>query len=185
MPDRFVEEVARRRAGLAEALARRRVPLGFVCAAAVLWLAGPTRRSLAIGCVTAVVGELLRIWAAGHLEKGREVTRSGPYRFTRHPLYMGSGIIAIGVAVAAASPAAAAIIGVYFVATVSAAIRTEEANMRASFGDQYDAYAQSRARPVARPFSLRRAIWNKEHKTVAGLAVVAAILALKAVIGQQ
>ncbi len=68
-------------------LARRRVPLGFACAAAAVWLARPTPRSLAIGSAIAVAGELLRIWAAGHLEKGREVTVSGPYRFTRHPLY--------------------------------------------------------------------------------------------------
>ena len=55
---------------------------------------GPRRR---------VVGEALRIWAAGHLEKGREVTRSGPYRWTRHPLYIGSAIIALGVVIAARS----------------------------------------------------------------------------------
>jgi len=46
--------------------------------------------------VVAACGELLRLWAAGHLEKSREVTTSGPYRFTRHPLYMGSTLIGIG-----------------------------------------------------------------------------------------
>ena len=65
-------------------------------------------------------------------------------------------------------------------ATIVSAIRHEEAGMRASFGDQYDAYAQSRAKPVERPFSLARAMKNKEHKAVAGLAAVAAILAAKA-----
>ena len=56
-----------------------------------------------IGGVVTLVGEACRIWAAGHLEKGLEVTRSGPYRLTRHPLYIGSAIIAAGVAIAAAS----------------------------------------------------------------------------------
>ena len=62
---------------------------GFSVRRGVLWLAQPTPRSLLIGGAIAVAGELLRIWAAGHLEKGREVTRSGPYRLTRHPLYLG------------------------------------------------------------------------------------------------
>ena len=73
-------------ARLAAALTRRRVALGFALAAIVLWLAQPTIRSMIVGAAIAVVGESLRIWAAGHVEKSREVTRSGPYRLTRHPL---------------------------------------------------------------------------------------------------
>jgi len=161
-------------------LARWRVPLGFVCAGAFLYLARPTPRSLAIGGAIALLGEMMRIWAAGHLEKGREVTQSGPYRLTRHPLYVGSAIIALGAAVASARVSAMVLIAVYMSATIVSAICHEEASMRASFGDQYDAYAQSRAAPVERPFSLARAIKNKEHKSVAGLMAVAAILAAKA-----
>jgi uncharacterized membrane protein len=161
-------------------LARWRVPLGFFCAGAFLYLARPTPRSLAIGGAIALVGEMMRMWAAGHLEKGREVTQSGPYRLTRHPLYAGSAIIALGAAVASARVSAMVLIAVYMAATIVSAIRHEEASMRASFGDQYDAYAQSRAVPVERPFSLARAIKNKEHKSVAGLLAVAAILAAKA-----
>src|SRR5688572_8091399 len=89
-----------RRARLAEALARRRVPLGFVAAAATLVLAQPTWEAWRTGLLISVAGEGLRLWAAGHLEKSREVTRSGPYRFLRHPLYAGSALIAVGVAVA-------------------------------------------------------------------------------------
>jgi protein-S-isoprenylcysteine O-methyltransferase Ste14 len=161
-------------------LARVRVPLGFFCAGAVLWLARPTPRSLAIGGVIALAGELLRFWAAGHLEKGREVTQSGPYRITRHPLYVGSCVIALGAAVATARVSAMVLIAIYMAATILSAIRHEEAGMRASFGDQYDAYAESRAEPVERPFSLARAMKNKEHKAIAGLAAVGAILAAKA-----
>jgi uncharacterized membrane protein len=165
---------------LAARLARVRVPLGFVCAGAVLWLARPTPRSLALGGAIALLGEAVRIWAAGHLEKGREVTQSGPYRITRHPLYVGSAIIALGAAVATAQVGAMVFIAAYMSATILAAIVHEEAGMRASFGDQYDAYAESRGQPVERPFSLARAMKNKEHKAVAGLTAVAAILAAKA-----
>lgn len=165
---------------LTTVLARARVPLGFVCGALVLWLARPTERSLVIGGLIAVCGELIRVWAAGHLEKGSEVTQSGPYRLTRHPLYVGSALVAAGAAVASSDRAAAAIVVGYVASTIGAAIRHEESNMRAAFGDGYDAYAQSRARPVARSFSISRAIKNKEHKAVAGLLVVAGILAAKA-----
>ena len=165
---------------LALVLARWRVPLGFICGAAVLWLATPTLRSVLYGGALAAAGELLRIWAAGHLEKGREVTRSGPYRFTRHPLYLGSAIVGAGAAVTAASIGVALLIGAYLAATLVSAIRTEEAAMRAAFGEQYDAYARSRAAPVDRSFSVARVMRNKEYRAVAGLAVVAAMLAAKA-----
>ena len=112
--------------------------------------------SLAIGGAHCAVGEVLRIWAAGHLEKGREVTQSGPYRLTRHPLYAGSAIIALGAAIAiGARRARRSLIAAYIGATLVSAIRHEEASMRAAFGDQYDAYAESRARPWSAPFSLR------------------------------
>jgi hypothetical protein len=166
--------------GIAAAIARKRVPLGFAFGALVIILARPTARSLVIGAVVALVGEVFRIWAAGHLEKGVEVTRSGPYRFTTHPLYIGSGIIAAGVAVAAARLSVATIVFCYFTASTVAAIRHEEEGMRARFGDQYDAYLDSRAQPADRPFSLGRAIRNKEHHSLAGLAIVAVIFALKA-----
>ena len=81
-------------------LARWRVTLGFALAAVVLWLASPTPRTWAIGAAIALAGEGLRLWAAGHLEKSREVTRSGPYRWLRHPLYAGSALIGAGLGVA-------------------------------------------------------------------------------------
>jgi protein-S-isoprenylcysteine O-methyltransferase Ste14 len=161
-------------------LAKWRVPLGFLCGVVVLWMARPTFLSVAIGGAVAAVGEMLRIWAAGHLEKGSEVTRSGPYRFTRHPLYLGSAIVGAGAAVAAQRLSVAALTAGYLALTILSAIRTEEARMRASFGDQYDAYLQSRAKPVDRRFSLDRAIRNKEYRAVAGLAAVAGLLAVKA-----
>src|SRR5258708_35742156 len=63
---------------VARRLARVRVPLGYALGVVALWLAAPTPRSLAAGAALGAVGEALRMWAAGHLEKGREVTRTGP-----------------------------------------------------------------------------------------------------------
>ena len=108
-------------------LARWRVPLGFVAALVVIWFVQPTGRSLLVGLPVALLGQLLRIWAAGHLEKSREVTQSGPYRLTRHPLYAGSILMGLGFAVASASWVVAVVVAVYLATTIAIAIRTEEA----------------------------------------------------------
>ncbi len=164
---------------VAQRIARWRVTLGFVLAAVVVWLAAPTRTSLLWGGLVTVVGELIRVWAAGHVEKSREVTRSGPYRFTRHPLYLGSSIIGIGIAVASASWIVAAMVVGYLATTIAAAIRAEEAHLRDKFGGEYDAYAARTAPPMVRSFSLTRALANREHHAVAGLTCALLLLALK------
>jgi len=161
-------------------LTRARVPLGFGLAAMVAWLASPTWSSWTAGAAVAIVGECLRIWAAGHLEKSREVTSSGPYRYTRHPLYLGSTLIGVGVAVAAANVAVAIVIAAYVGLALSAARRSEEAHLREKFGDAYDAYVERRAAPMSRRFSFERALRNREHHTVAGLVAGYALLAFKA-----
>ena len=160
-------------------LARWRVPLGFVTAIAVIIYSSPTWRTVWIGFAVAVAGEAIRVWAAGHLEKSREVTRSGPYRFTRHPLYLGSSIIAVGVMVAANSLVVALLGTVYMVATIGTAIRTEEAFLRQAFGDTYVRYERSEAEPMHRRFSLERAVRNREYRAAVGLVGGFALLALK------
>jgi protein-S-isoprenylcysteine O-methyltransferase Ste14 len=164
-------------------LTRFRVGLGFLLAGVVLWLSRPEWSTWVAGAIIATAGELLRLWAAGHLEKSREVTSSGPYRLTRHPLYLGSTLIGTGVAVASASLVVAAIIGVYLGLTLSAARRSEEAHLREKFGDAYDAYAENRAVSMVRRFSATRALRNREHHTIAGLVVGFALLAGKIIAG--
>ena len=157
-------------------LTRWRVTLGFVMAAIVFWLARPTAQSLIIGAIVALIGESLRIWAAGHLEKSKEVTMSGPYRYTRHPLYLGSSLIGIGMVIVANNLVVAIIVIAYLALTLTAAMRSEEAHLREKFGDAYDAYAEKRAQRVERAFSWQRALYNREHHTIFGLA--AGLLAL-------
>jgi protein-S-isoprenylcysteine O-methyltransferase Ste14 len=161
-------------------LARRRVTLGFVGALVVILLSIPTIATWAAGLVVALIGEAIRFWAAGHLEKGREVTRSGPYRFVRHPLYVGSTIIASGVALASHSIVVALVIAIYMAVTISAAIRTEETDLRCAFGSTYDDYRASRAPAMTRRFSFARAIRNREYRAVAGVALGFALIGLKA-----
>src|SRR5260221_8431553 len=82
-------------------IARRiRVPLGFVFAAAYLWLAHPTWLSLANGAAIVTLGVGIRAAASGHVRKNAEITTTGPYAYTRNPLYLGSLIFAIGFGIA-------------------------------------------------------------------------------------
>ena len=163
-----------------EQLARRRVPLGFVAAAVAVVFADPTWGSWRAGLLVAFAGEFIRVWAAGHLEKSKEVTQSGPYRYTRHPLYLGSSLIGIGMAIGSHHLVVASIVVAYLVLTLTAAMRSEEAHLREKFGDAYDAYAQKRSPKVERAFSWHRALYNREHHTMAGLAAGLLLLAAKA-----
>lgn len=160
-------------------LARWRVPLGFACGVAVLGLARPTPWLLWTGLAVACVGEALRIWAAGHLEKSREVTQSGPYRWTRHPLYVGSTIMGVGLAMASSSAIVAIIVIAYLAMTLTAAIRTEEAFLRQAFGDAYDRYRAGAAPAVSRQFSVERAMRNREYRAATGLVVASLLLILR------
>ena len=160
-------------------LARFRVALGFVLAPIVFWLAQPTRTSIAAGALVAAAGEAIRFWAAGHLHKSREVTASGPYRFFAHPLYLGSSVIGIGLAIASGSMTAAVVIGSYLALALTVAARREEAFLRRSFGDAYDRYQRGSV-DAERRFSLAQAIANREHRALIGLLLAVLLLALKA-----
>ena len=178
-------------------LARFRVALGWVFAPLVLIAAEPTAGSIAVGMSIAAIGEALRVWAAGHLNKSREVTSSGPYRWFAHPLYVGSSVMGAGLGIASYSLIVMGLIAVYLFLTLRAAIASEEAYLRRTFGDQYDLYrsgrdaarADGRKRTV-RAFStggqgppewkLSRAIANREHRAVIGLLVAVLLLVWKA-----
>jgi protein-S-isoprenylcysteine O-methyltransferase Ste14 len=160
-------------------LTRYRVALGGLMAALTVWLSRPTPRSLLLGAGLVAAGTALRVWAAGHVEKSREVTSSGPYRVTRHPLYLGSTLLGLGIAVSANHLWLGLAVMAYLVLTLGAAIRSEEAHLREKFGSAYDAYAARLVPPSDRRFSWARAIRNREHHTVAGTLAGLALLALK------
>lgn len=172
-------------AELTRGLARLRVPLGFAFAVLVIWLARPTGMLLLAGGLVAILGEALRIWAAGHLNKSREVTSSGPYRWFAHPLYVGSSIMGAGLAIASGSAIVALLVAIYLGSTITAAIRSEEAFLRGRFGDQYDRYRRGEiggrdAAAATRRFTLAQAMANHEYRAVAGLVFAVLLLCLKA-----
>jgi len=145
--------------------------------------------SLAVGVSIAACGEAIRVWAAGHLNKSREVTSSGPYRWCAHPLYVGSSVMGVGLAVASANLIVASVIAVYLTVTLTAAIRTEEAFLRRTFGEGYERYrsggeagvdAKDATSGSGRPFSLAQVRVNREYRAVIGLGIAVLLLVLKA-----
>lgn len=165
-------------------LARWRVPLGFATFVAAFVLSSPTPFTYLVGAAVALVGQALRLWAAGHIEKSREVTRSGPYRHIRHPLYVGSLLMGAGFVIASASWWATVLAVAYFTVTYVAAVRSEEATLDAKFAGEYSAYREGRATEISAPstrrFSLERAFgMNKEWRSLAGLAGAFALMAVR------
>jgi protein-S-isoprenylcysteine O-methyltransferase Ste14 len=123
-------------------IARRiRVPLGFFFAVLYFWLARPSWRSLIVGAIVVVPGLLIRALASGHVRKNESLATSGPYAYTRNPLYLGSLLMGLGFAVAARSWWVGAALVVMFFAIYLPVIHDEEAFLRRTFSD-FDEYAQ-------------------------------------------
>lgn len=122
-------------------IARRiRVPLGFATAAVFLVFARPEPRWLWSSVPVVAAGLLLRGYAAGYVKKNAELTQTGPYAYTRNPLYLGSMLIAFGFALAAGRVWLGVLLVLLFLAIYWPTIRSEEAYLRGVFPD-FDAYA--------------------------------------------
>jgi protein-S-isoprenylcysteine O-methyltransferase Ste14 len=123
-------------------VARRiRVPLGFVFAVLYFWLARPTWKFIALGAIGILPGLLIRALASGHVRKNEALATSGPYAYTRNPLYLGSLLIGIGFAVAARSWCVGVALVVMFFAIYVPVIRDEEAFLRQRF-PEFEEYAR-------------------------------------------
>jgi protein-S-isoprenylcysteine O-methyltransferase Ste14 len=178
-------------------LARRiRVPLGFVFAALYLWLARPSWRSIGAGVIIVVPGLLLRAAASGRVQKSLELTTTGPYAYSRNPLYLGTLIMAIGFVVAAWNAWIAIAAGLIFIFIYFPVMRWEEDYLRAHF-PEFAIYAQNVPRFLPRLNAWRNAaaasgaenpgfsrelyFQHREYNSVLGAVAVAAGLLLKLV----
>jgi protein-S-isoprenylcysteine O-methyltransferase Ste14 len=172
-------------------IARRiRVPLGFVFAAVYLWLANPSTNSLLAGSALVLVGLIIRALASGHVKKNEELTTSGPYRYTRNPLYLGSIVLAAGFVIASRSWIVAAIALVLLVAIYLPVIRGEEQYLRSRF-PEFEEYSRHvprlfpyRARYGSSPGSFNWHLYwkHREYNAAIGAAFMIAALAAKTVL---
>jgi protein-S-isoprenylcysteine O-methyltransferase Ste14 len=131
-------------------IARRiRVPLGFLFAVLYFWLARPTWLSVRLGAIVVLPGLLIRALASGHVRKNEALATSGPYAYTRNPLYLGSLLMGLGFAVAARSWWVGIVLVVMFVAIYLPVIRDEEAFLRQKF-PEFEEYARRVPRMLPR-----------------------------------
>ena len=128
--------------GVAKWIARWRVRLGYPLAILVLVFARPNPKSIAIGAAIGVFGLWLRAYAAGYLKKQEVLTTTGPYAFTRNPLYLGSAVLAAGAAWGAHSWISGGILFIYFAAVYLVVMRREEGELRGHFGESFEEYAK-------------------------------------------
>ena len=167
--------------------------MGFVLAAVFLWLAKPSWMSIAIGGLVTLPGLWLRAVAAGHVKKNAELTTSGPYAYTRNPLYLGSIIIAIGFAIAAWNVWIGAVLVGMFLAIYLPVIQSEEAYLRSQFSG-FDEYTRQVPRLLPRltaanqePGSFSRELYRKhrEYNALIGAGAMMVALVLKLLLNSR
>jgi protein-S-isoprenylcysteine O-methyltransferase Ste14 len=169
-------------------VARRiRVPLGFIFAIVFLLLARPTKTSLIAGALVLLPGLVLRGLASGHVQKDKQLTTSGPYAYTRNPLYLGSLMLAAGFAVAARSWPVVAIMLAMFAVIYVPVIAGEERYLRKTFPG-YGDYARHVPRMLPRltPYGSQHSAYSsarywkhREYQASIGCLVVMAVLVVK------
>ncbi len=176
-------------------IARRiRVPLGFLFAVFYFWVARPTGRSMAMGAIVVVPGLLIRALASGHVRKNESLATSGPYAYTRNPLYLGSLLLGLGFAVAARSWGIGVAVVVMFFAIYVPVIRDEEAFLRRTF-PEFEEYARRVPRmcprltprsdnqsEVGAGFSLELYLKHREYNALLGVVGMTAALIIKRVV---
>lgn len=171
----------------ADAVARLRVPSGFLLVGTFAWLSDPTAVSLAVGVPVSVAGLLLRGWAAGHLRKNQSLATSGPYAWIRNPLYVGTLIVAAGLVIASRRWELATIFGAVFAFVYFPVIELEEQHLRSLF-PEYAEYCRrvpmlvpAGRRMAARAgFDFRQYLRNEEYNAGLGFLAGLALLLWKA-----
>ncbi len=160
-----------------------RVPLGFVIAAAVLYFAEPTARSILFGLPIAVLGAVIRALAAGVIRKDSALATSGIYGLTRNPLYLGSSLVAAGFAIMSWNEIAASLLLLPFVVIYPTVIVREEEHLAKLFPDDFRQYKSKVPRFFPRltlhfrpAFSLDQYFSNREYNTALGLVGALALL---------
>ncbi len=171
-------------------LAKRiRVPMGFVFAVVFLWLARPTWGTLGLSLVAVLPGLWLRGYAAGYVRKNAELTSTGPYGYTRNPLYLGSMLIAGGFGAAAGRWWLVALLVGLFAAIYIPTILGEERYLRGVFPG-FDAYAARVPRLLPRltpagggagagAFAWERYLHHREYNAAMGAGAIYAVLVLR------
>lgn len=149
----------------------------------------PTPLTLLLGLTAIVGGELLRIWACGHLVKNKRLTTTGPYAYVKNPLYVGTILISAGFCVVTRRWEMLALVALgFFAYYMPRKKRIEGDRLRKIYGDDYERY--DRAVPDLIPrltpyrsgdgsrFEGRLVFENSEHGTAISIPVGLALIFL-------
>ena len=168
---------------------RWRVPLGFACAALFLFFAQPTAWTLILGATVALPGLALRGWASGHLRKNEALATTGPYAYTRNPLYLGSFLMGLGFTIAAGRILLVLIFFIMIAGIYLPVMRVESATLSDLFGKRYSRYAREvpllfpRLTPYRRTteitFDRTLYLRYREYRAAIGLVIVWMLLAAR------
>jgi protein-S-isoprenylcysteine O-methyltransferase Ste14 len=171
---------------------RYRVAAGWLLGVIVLVLARPTIQSILLGLPLALVGEAIRIWASGHIEKTKRLATGGPYAHSRHPLYVGSVLLALGVGVASASVWVVLAVALYFLAFFPAVMREESDFLARKFPEEFAAWAAevpsfwprlNPGGPRSSQFEWSRVSLNREWRTALALLAITALIYARQLLG--
>ena len=169
----------------ADAVAKLRVPGGFVLVAAFLWLSAPSWTSLAAGLPVSIAGLALRAWSAGHLEKNITLAEGGPYAHVRNPLYLGTLAVAAGFVIASRRWELGILFAAVFILIYLPVVELEEQHLRSLFPG-YSDYARRVPKlvPHLTGKSFKHFRWslyrrNREYEALAGFLAGVAVLIWK------
>ncbi len=171
---------------------RLRKLLGQISAVLIVMLAKPSVVTFAAGFPVVVLGEAVRIWALGYIKKDIELATKGPYRYVRHPLYLGSSLIASGFLIIAGNIYLALTLPLVFYIVYKEMIKMEEDMLWVKFGAAFQAYCESTGKVIPMPggrgsgaagggsgFCVRNVLHEREYRAVFGIVFIIMTLFVK------
>lgn len=105
------------------------------------YFATPSSAVLPVGAVLGVVGLAIRAWAAGSIRKNEVLATTGPYAYTRNPLYLGSFILGLGVTMAGGRWLFMILFLAFYFSIYRATAIREGVELDEAFGESYRIYA--------------------------------------------
>ena len=171
---------------------RWRVPLGFLCAGAFIVLSRPRPLTILLGGLVSLLGLAIRAWSAGHIRKNEALAVSGPYAFTRNPLYLGSFVLGLGFTIGSGRWELDIVFAALFLGIYLPVMRVESRTLAEMFGEDYRQYAlqvplffprlKRYDDGTAAPMGFDRSLYlrYREYRAALGLFAAWVALAIKA-----
>ncbi|HKV37562.1 MAG TPA: methyltransferase [Blastocatellia bacterium] len=177
---------------------RVRVPMGFVLAPLLFLAARPTKTSMVAGTMVASLGLLTRAWASGHLKKNEVLTRTGPYAYTRNPLYFGTLILGTGVSICTGTAWFVVLFVLLYLVVYFPVMIAEADTMESLFPGQYELYKRevplffprlarspssvTASKNGAAGYDQALYLRHREYRAALGVAIVLVLLGVEALL---